>query len=128
MPDQTMHQAAKELREAVVALKELINREYPSRGEVEARFQSKQNAQNRMIFVILTVLCSFILSFFATVGTVSTCFLGDGTQHPPHICSMLPGYNDTIRNNKVILRQFQHLIKVTESNDHRLDRLEKTGR
>jgi hypothetical protein len=124
VPDQTMKEAAEELHAAVLALKELIEREYPSRKEVERRFQSKQNAQVRLTFVILVICISFVLSFFAIIGTISTCFLGDAASSPS-ACGVLPGYSDTEKKNQDLLQQFEELIKITTRNDHRLDKLEQ---
>lgn len=127
MPEQTMQEAARELHSAVIALKELIEREYPSRREVERRFTSKAKSTSRWYLVLVLILVSALLSFVGTVTTVSTCFLrpvGD----TPSACGWLPGYDETQDRNQRIIDRFEQLRQITERNDRRLTRIEKEGR
>lgn len=127
MPEQTMQEAARELHSAVIALKELIERDYPDRSEVESRFMSKGQGKRRWYVVLVLILVSMFLSFVTTTATISTCFLGgggkDGLSHPG-ICRILPGYEDTIHQNKQLLKVFSHLMHVTSTNTKRINKLE----
>jgi hypothetical protein len=123
MPEKTMQEAARELHLAVVALKELIEREYPSRREVERRFISRESSRKRWAVVLAMVVISACLSFVTTVATVSGCFLGDPDH--PKICEVLPGYEDTMDRQKRFEEQFKQLGEITKRNDRRLTRLER---
>lgn len=127
MPEKTMQQAARELHAAVVALKELIEREYPSRREVERRFQSKAKSSQRWYLVLALILVSALLGFVSTVTTVSTCFLRPVAE-TPSACSWLPGYDETQERNQRIIERFEQLYQITERNDRRLARLESERR
>lgn len=127
MPEQTMQEAAKELHSAVIALKELIEREYPSRREVERRFQGKAKSAQRWHLVLVLILVSALLSFATTVTTVSTCFLRP-IEDTPSACGWLPGYDETQERNQRIIDQFSELQEITERNERRLDRLENGRR
>lgn len=107
MPEKTMRQAAEELHAAVTALHELIEREYPSRREVERRFVRQDTAHRRWAIVLAMVVASAFISFIGTVATVSTCFLGD-PQHPA-ACNWLPGYEETAESHRDATMEFWRL-------------------
>jgi hypothetical protein len=121
MPDKTIQSAAHELHLTVIALTELLEREYPKREEVEQNFISKNTGRKRWIVAVCFVLATTGLAFLGTIGTVSTCFL-QGTN--PTMCNVLPGYSDTQLRNRKIVSEFRHLQEVTENNDKRLTQLE----
>lgn len=127
MPDKTMQEAARELHLAVVALQELIQRECPSRWEVERRFQSKAGSTQRWHLALVLILVSALLSFIGTVTTVSTCFLRP-VEDIPGVCGWLPGYDETQKRNQRIIERFDQLREITERNERRLDRLGNGGR
>lgn len=112
MPENTMQQAAKELHSAVLALKELIERDYPSRREVERRFQPRNVSNKRWSIAFVMIVASGMLSFFTTVGTVSACFLG--ADEPPQACNLLPGYADSMERNQRELERFSELQRQVE--------------
>jgi hypothetical protein len=122
MPDQTMKEAATELHGAVVALTELIEREYPSRREVERRFQSKSQSQNRLWLVFIVILLSVTFSYVMAISTVTTCFLSDNS---PGICNAIPGYTYATDKENTLEEIILRLDKRSKVNDRRLDRLEK---
>lgn len=122
MPEETMQQAAQELHRAVLALTELIEREYPSRREVERRFTTKESSLKRWYLVMALILVSSFISFVSTVTTVSVCFLGDSDH--PDICEVLPGYKESEQRNQDLINLLTQLNRITTRNDARLDRLE----
>src|SRR3954471_8564853 len=93
MPEETMREIGDELHSTLIAIRELIEREYPSRKEVERRFVSKHKSQQRLGVLLLVILISGALSFIGTVSTVSTCFLGDSDH--PSACQAMPGYKES---------------------------------
>lgn len=122
MPDQTMKEAATELHGAVVALTELIEREYPSRREVERRFQSKSQSQNRLWLVLLVIFLSVTFSYVMAISTVTTCFLDDSS---PKICNAIPGYTYAVDKESSLEKIILRLDERSKVNDRRLDRLEQ---
>lgn len=125
MPDKTMQQAANELHAAVIALRELVEREYPSRSEVENRFASKAKSTQRWYLLIVLILASAFISFLSTVTTVSACFLGDPSH--PKVCEVLPGYKQSEQRSRDLVELLTELQKVTLNNDARLDQLDKSN-
>jgi hypothetical protein len=55
VPEQALHDAVTELRAAILALTELIQREYPNREEVEKRFTKKKTSQRRWFLVLALI-------------------------------------------------------------------------
>lgn len=124
MPDKTIQSAAHELHMTVIALTELLEREYPKREEVEQNFISKNTGRKRWIAGTLFVFLTTGLAFLGTIGTVSTCFL-QGTN--PTMCNVLPGYADTQLRNRKIVSEFRRLQEVTDENARRITELENAG-
>lgn len=123
MPEKTMQEAARELHLAVVALRELIAREYPSRREVERRFVSREQQQKRWAVTFVLIVIASILSFVTTVATVSGCFLGD--QEKPGVCRILPGYqNHFDRRERIDLEheQLRQLVEQLENKNAKKER------
>lgn len=127
MPEQTLHDAITELRSAITALHELIDREYPRRSELERDFTSRQTSQKRWLLVVALLPISLIISYFASVTTISTCFLGkiEVGSKPPAVCRVIPGYTASIERNNLLIEQFERLISITENNERRIKKLEK---
>ena len=122
--------AVRALTIAVERLEKTLHDEYPKRSEIERRFvteESSKKRRNRAIgLVVVFVISTVILSYIVTVSTISTCFLGNSSLgQPPHICSVLPGYDFAQHKNRVILKQFKHLISVTDKNEREIKRLER---
>lgn len=126
MPEQTLHEAVIELRSAISALHELIEREYPRRGELEEEFAKKITSERRWILVVVLLPFIFMISYFSSITTISTCFLGEIGKDPgPAICNVIPGYSDSLSRNEQLVGRFERLIAITERNDERLRRLEE---
>ena len=119
-----MQDAADELHNAAIALRELIEREYPSRRETDAKFSSKRKANQRWYLALILILASTLLSFVTTVSTVSSCFLGRDDKHP-QVCQLMPGYEDTVKRNRACLKDYLRLQELIIKNHRRLNRLEK---
>ena len=124
MPDQTIAQAAAELHTAVAALKEFIEREFPTRREVERRFVTRADRKRSLVIILVAVLVSSFLSFCISVTTISTCFLGPSLDHPG-VCKAIPGYKESVDNNKEIIKEFRELQERSTRNEKRIDRLER---
>jgi hypothetical protein len=123
MPETTLEKAAQELHNAVVALTELVNREYPSRREVERRFASKAYmVRNWKIFLSIMV-GSTLLSFVGTVSVISTCFLGSLDR--PEACKMLPGYSETFKISERRVGLIQENAETTLDHEKRIAQLER---
>ena len=122
MPDTTMQEAAKELHSAVMALKELIEREYPSRREVERRFTSKESAKKRVTAIMLLIVVSAFLSFTSTVATGFRLFPpGKGNAGSLRNAS---GYEDSMDRQRLFEKNFKELNEITRRNSKRLNDLE----
>lgn len=100
--------------------------EYPKRQEVHEKYVSRRESKQRIALVMVVLLFSLAVSYFVTISTVSTCFLGGDDSHPG-LCTLIPGYDEAQQRNTDILKQFQELVKITERNDQRLDRIEQQG-
>lgn len=129
MPEQLL-QAVRELTRVVEELKDTLE-EYPKRGEVEEKFATKAESKtrrNKALAIGLTItFISFFASFVVTVSTVTTCFLSDEARSgkAPATCNLLPGYPEAQADNQRILRELHAVFKATETNDERLQRVEK---
>lgn len=115
-------QAVRELTAVTKALNKTLSEDYPKRREIERNYLSKQQSSRNIRFFVAFVFASIFISQFVTIATVSTCFLGD-PEHP-RICQLMPGYKDSIQQNKDILKHFQELMQITKQNDRRLDEIE----
>lgn len=121
-----MREAARELHAAVVALRELIDREYPSRGEVESRFVTKEKGLRRWYLLLVLIIVSGLLGFAGSVSAVSTCFLGD--EEHTGACNFIPGYSTTKERNEDIYDQFVELQEITKRNEKRIEKLEENSK
>lgn len=128
MPEDTLKKIAAEVHSAVAGLTELIEREYASRSEIDAKYTRKEVSKRRFVWVVGFILASLFLSYFAIVTTVSACFLGGDSKHKPYsVCKVIPGYSDAMKQNEIVSQQFAQLRKITTENDERIDRLERMG-
>lgn len=109
----------KELNNAILALRTLIEREYPNRREIEAQFVKKSASDKRLRLLFVTVLVAALLSFGITATTMSACFLGDSR---PKVCNLLPGYEQSNAERDDLLRRLDQRDKKIED---RLGRLER---
>lgn len=117
-------EAVKQLTEVVRLLDRTMKDDYPKRNEVERNFVSKEQSFRRLFYMIGFILISIFLSYVVTVATISGCFLGSDQEHPA-ACGMLPGYKDSIKQNREIMHQFSYLLKVTDSNRKKIKHLEE---
>jgi hypothetical protein len=127
MPDtreQALIGAIREMREATQALRTLIEKDYPTRRELESRFVQKSNQRARIWIAVIMLLTATVGSFFGTMTTVSTCFLGDPGKKHLTVCEIMPGYKEAEERNKVLLKEFVDLQKRTLSNQRRIEKLE----
>jgi hypothetical protein len=125
VPEQALHDAVTELRAAILALTELIQREYPNREEVEKRFTKKKTSQRRWFLVLALIPIMLVVSLFGSAATVSYCFLSEGGYEHPGACGVIPGYNEAVDANDVLIKQFEQLIATTETNKKRINNLER---
>ena len=108
MPDQVSKEIIKELRETINALNAIIKREN----------------KKYLVIIFALIVSSIFISIVSTTAVVSVCFLS-GPDDVPGICTTIPGYHDSVENNKKLLKQFEQLQKVTQENQQRIDKLEK---
>lgn len=126
MPDRLLS-AVIELTRVVKSLENTLKTEYPKRREIEENYSSKKELRKRrnqfIIFVVLAIVCSYLLA----VVTISGCFLSTGVRegHAASVCSALPGYHDTSQRSNHITHQFERLLKKTDHNERRIERLER---
>ena len=125
MPERTLNEAADEIHAAVREMRTLITQEYPTRREIERRFMAKSQSNARIWAVAVAVASSLILSYFVTISTVSTCFLGSASDGHPAVCNLMPGYAEAQRTNQELLRQFVELQERSIKNEERINELEK---
>lgn len=120
-----LRRLSQEARAAVVGLQRLLERDYVKREEAEDQFILKKVSQRRWFAFLLMIPIALIASFFVTVGTVSSCFLGGDGETPPKACQVIPGFKEAIKRNDVVMLQFQGLIETTEENRSRIKKLER---
>lgn len=126
MIEKDLTDAVREMRDATLALRTLIQKEYPTRRELESRYVQKTEQKRRIYLALATMLAAVVGSFFGTVATVSGCFLGSSPgDKPSAACSLMPGYDETREQNEAIIKEFQRLQKITRENQSRIDRLER---
>lgn len=98
-------EAVKELNRAILALRTLIERDYPNRREVEASFVRKSESAVHLKWMLVLVVVTTMLSFGATVGLMSSCFIMDDR---PSACHIIPGFEDLearrMRNDDIVER------------------------
>lgn len=116
---QEIAKVVKELNNAILALRTLIEREYPNRREIEAQFVKKESSDRRLVLLVITVLVAALLSFGFTASTMSACFLGDGR---PQTCNLLPGYEESNKERDDFVRK---LTNNDKDLDERVKRLER---
>jgi hypothetical protein len=125
MSEQDLQRLAQEARAAVAGLQRLLERDYVKRDEAEKQFMLKKVSQRRWFAFLLMIPLALGVSFFVTIGTVSSCFLGGDGQAPPAACKVIPGFEEAITRNEGVMLQFQGLIDTTEENRKRLVELER---
>lgn len=115
---QVLEELIRELNGAILALRTLIEREYPNRREIEARFVNKSSWDTRLKILVVTIFLATLLSFGATIGAMSACYLG--TTHPMS-CNLIPGYEDSEARRQERLEQ---IAKIQDLED-RIEELEQ---
>lgn len=129
MPEKQLQDAVQELHAVVLALKELLEREYPRRDEIERRYLDKYDlaAKTRKNWIIVAVMGLVMLftGFFASVTTVSYCFLGSAQDGGRPVCEVIPGYEQSLEVGKQRLKIFEEMIGTMERNERRINRLER---
>lgn len=122
MTERTLNQAIQELHAVVEALRELIEREYPTRTELN-EYTKKTTSLKRWYIALLMFPLGIVASIMVTVPTVSGCFLqADGVG--PSVCNWIPGYPETIQRNKLLIEEFRQLHKQSDDNTARIEKLE----
>lgn len=112
---QTLHTAVLNLTRAVAALDITLKRDYPTRVDVRKRRWQLAAA----------VVVAIVASYFCTVGTISYCFLdGIPEEDAKSFCNIFPGWHESFDNNRQAQQAFMDLIKKTNENSARLDKLE----
>lgn len=111
MPDKTLDELASEAREAIRALRALIDR------------HRRASRRRLIIITVIYIPVAMLIGTIASVGVVSTCFLG-GVNHPK-VCSYMPGYNDTNDKNRKLVKEFRKLQLRSVTNEKRIAELEK---
>ena len=122
MPERQLQEAVEELHGIVVALRELLEREYPKKSEIR-----RQNKKGWLIMAVL-LPSMFAISFFASVTTVSYCFLGEAQDGGRPECSIIPGYASSIELGEQRIKIFEEMIDQMARNERRISRLEKQVR
>lgn len=123
-PDSDIVLAARELQRATIAVRTLLEKDYPNRRELEAQFIRKSEIKNRFALWVVALLISALVSFVGTVTTVSTCFLGESAFDHPQFCEIMPGYQDTLDGQQKLIDQLRELQRRSVSNERRLSDLE----
>lgn len=123
--------AVNHLSQVVERLERRLAEDYPKRTEIERLFvteiDSKRRRNSAVLLTIIFVLIAVFISYMATISTISTCFLGNAQNgRPPGICSVLPGYDHAQVRNRSVLKEFRHLIDLTEQNNRDINRLQKS--
>lgn len=113
MPNKTLEELVVDTNRAVGALKVLLEH------------QRKAARHRLMLTLFVAIPAAMLISGLVTITTVSVCFLGTNPHHPS-ACRVIPKYSDSQNYNKKIIREFRHLIFITNRNDHRLDQLENS--
>jgi Holliday junction resolvasome RuvABC endonuclease subunit len=125
VPESTLQRAIEELHSIVEALKELLDREFPRRHEVEESFReqerkaietfvTKKVSKQRWVFLLMLAPLMVVATFFFTIGTVSTCFLGRDAAKPPQVCSVIPGYDHSRERQRDFRDRFLELERKVD--------------
>ena len=94
---------------------ELMNKDYPRRGEVERRFVTKFSQQKFLIKVLAAIVIAGTVIFAGTIGSFSLCLVGDSN---PGICKIVPGYDERVERRDLV-------DKWNEKQDRKIARIEK---
>jgi hypothetical protein len=130
--NETMEDLIKELNKAILALRTLIEREYPNRREIEAKFVNKTTWDHRLRLILVTILFASLLSFLGTTALMAKCFLG-ATR--PDACAIIPGFEsneirrtglyDDIEDHNKRLKRIEDELGIKDDPNDRLDRIER---
>lgn len=112
-----------DVRVGISALVKVLEDEYPKREEVERRFTKKKTFYRVILFGVAMFVTSIIAAYFVTFTTLSVCFLTPN-QNPNGVCSIIPGYSESLARNDTLLHRFENLIEVTQKNEKRIAELE----
>lgn len=118
--------AVHELTRVVEALRDTVMNDYPRRAEIEEKYATKYGIKRRRAQILTGTLLAIVLSYFASVQTVSYCFLtGNPEKDPKTFCRIIPGYSERRAANRVVLKVFEDITNTTRANKARIDVLEK---
>lgn len=109
--DETLAQLVKELNQAILALRTLIDRDYPNRREIEAQFVRKDAWDARLRIVLVIILVSCLLSLGVTMGTLSTCYQG---AERPAVCNAIPGFRENEQRRLDLNRRIDKVDKIED--------------
>lgn len=109
--------AVRELTTEVKNLRSTLHSDYPKRAEVKAVMRRKTVTYG------LTILLVLIMAQVMTITTVSHCFLISAPQVPVG-CSIIPGYNDAIKQSEERLKRFYEISGHIEDNRLKIAELE----
>lgn len=108
--------AVRQLTKVVQGLDHTLKEDYPKRSELN---------RSRRYFVF-SVVITLILSYFATVSTVSYCFLqGIPDKGEKKFCRIFPGYEDSFDNNREAQRIFLNMQIQVKDLQAQVDQLKK---
>ena len=107
--------AVKQLIRVVEALDRTLKNDYPKRVEVR---RARRNFAGAVILALL-------LSYFATINTVSYCFLSGKANSDQSFCHIFPGYTESQDRNKDILNLFNEIVDTTHKNRTKIDDMQK---
>ena len=115
--EEDLIEAVRALTSVVKQLEETLKSDYPKRAEI-------RRARTRFAwFTVFGLLCSSLM----TIGVVSGCFLSKAAVdgHPPALCGVVPGYNDTQERSDRSRKRFVILFRTTDENSAKIERLER---
>lgn len=123
MPEKTLKEIADEAHIATLALRRLLEEQYPKRGEVNEKYENlRYEAKWRWITFFAVLPLALVISSLVTIATVSVCFLG--TAPFPKACNIIPQYSEAQERrdrNTAIVEEF---YDITDNNSERIKRLE----
>lgn len=107
--EKPLRTAVQELTSEVKALRELLERDYPSRDEV------KREGRQRALRYLAASVVLLLVSQFLTIILISHCFLGDTTRvREP--CGIIPGYSQKVdESNKTLADLYGTLNQIEEN-------------
>lgn len=109
--------AVRELTGEVKSLRKMLAEEYPKRTEMKAVMRRRALIYTAVITLILATAQAM------TITTVSHCFLVSSTT-PPFGCTIIPGYEQAMKQGDERLKRFQQVNAEMESNRIKLAELE----